>query len=556
MKYKSIIKALLAITVVAGLQSCDKDFTEIGSEIIGDNDLNIDTYQVKDIVAYTQPYGAVETKNLISMPFGSIDNDEFGRVNSSFVTQLLSSSSTFDAINTSAVVDSVYVYIPYYSVYDKVEDDITYYKLDNVVGEGSFNLEVYQNDYFLSEANPGTGQALAYYSDWSSVFDAHKKGIQLNDLNKTQQSSEVSFTKRNVIIYKRDKDGNVVINDVTKKPEVAETLSPGLWLDLNIAPFQNMFSDILANKNAYKDPAYFANYFRGLYFKASANSTKGLLGMINLANGKLVVRYKQEVEDVNSQGEIVKKIVYNSITLPFSNVSDTSNYQRAINISLNSKGNATALPSDKLGDKELGDELVYVKGGEGSVAVIDLLSSNDFEELKKLREMDMMINDAVLTVHVDVNSMNKNQIPKRLYLYNYDNGLPLSDFLNDNSVNTEYSKLTFGGIYQAANAETGISGNTYKFRITEYLRALIKNQANKSPKLAISATNNYNEAMLLTISNGIMNKLKSPIPNTIEEVKAVPTVSTMFPLGTVLHGTKSTGKEKMTLQIYYTKIKK
>jgi len=556
MKYKSIIKTLLAVTAIASLQSCDKDFSEIGSEIIGDNDLNIETYQVNDIVSYTQPYGVVETKNLISMPFGSLDNSEFGRVNSSFVTQVLSSSTTFDGINTSAVVDSVYVYVPYYSTYDKVEDDVTYYKLDNVTGEGSFNLEVYQNNYYLNNANPGTGQALAYYSNWSSIFEANKKPNPLNDLNSIQQSREVTFTKKNIIIYKKDKNGNTIINEDTKKPEVSETLAPGLWLDLDKAPFQRMLIDVIANRVAFKDPAYFSNYFRGLYFKASNNSTKGLLGMVNLTNGKLVIRYKQEIDDINAEGESIKKTVYNSITLPFSNISDTNSYSRYINVSLNSKGDAKTLPSEKVGDKEKGDERVYVKGGEGSVAVIDLLSSNDFEELKKLREMNVMINDAVLTVHVDVNAMDKNQIPKRLYLYNYDNGLPLSDFLNDSSVSTEYSKLTFGGIYQAANAETGIAGNTYKFRIAEYIRALIKNKTDKSPKLAISATNNYTDAMLLTVSNGVMNKLQEAIPNNVEDVKSVPTISTMFPLGTVLHGTKTTGKERMTLQIFYTKTKK
>lgn len=546
----------MTITAAAGLQSCDKDFSEIGSDIIGDNDLNIETYVVEDIVSYTQPYGTLDTKNLISMPFGSLDNNEFGRVNSGFVAQLLSSSTTFDAINSSVIVDSAYVYIPYYSTYDKVEDEVTYYTLDNVTGDGSFNLEVYENKYFLGDVNPGTGQTLNYYSNISPLFDANKGAEMLNDASNYSQSREVGFTKRNIIVYKKDKNGNNIIDETTQKAKVEETLSPGLWLDLKTPTFQRMLTDIVASKSTFKDPSNFKNYFRGLYFKASENNSKGALGLIDISKAKLVIKYKQEVDDTNTDGEKIKKTVYGSISLPFTNIGNTSTYGKYTTVSLNSKGTGQAIPSENLGDKVNGDERLYVKGGEGSVAVIDMLSSNDFAELKKLREMGVLINDAILTVHVDKDAMDSNQIPQRLYLYNYDNGLPLSDLLNDNSANAQYSKLSFGGIYQAANAEAGIQGNTYRFRIVEYIRALVKNSTNKSPKLAIAATNNYNDGMLSTISGGVMNKLEVSIPNNFDEVKSIPTTTAMFPLGTVLHGTKSTGKEKMTLQIFYTKTKK
>ncbi|MBB1140185.1 DUF4270 domain-containing protein [Myroides sp. WP-1] len=551
MNYKGIIKTLAILAGVASLQSCDKDFSEVGGEIIGDNNLNIDTYQVSDLTAYTQPYGALATKNLANMPFGSLDNGEFGRTNSSFVTQVLSSSTTFTMMKPNAVIDSAYVYIPYYSQYDKVENEVTLYKLLNVTGDGTFNLEVYENGYFLQDVNPGTGKTLDYFSDASAQYEQYKNPKLLNDSPNVKQNKSFEFTKQNIIIYKYDDQGNIVKDETTGKPVEKEKMAPGLWLDLNKEHFQK-FATSTFNLN---DQSQFKNFFRGLYFKATGNSSTGALGLLNIGQGKLVLKYHQEVEEVNDEGQTIKKKQHLTATLPFSKNADSDNtnaYGENLNVSLNTtEGNKHTA----LGNKKDGDAMLYVKGGEGNVAVIDLFNKNDFEELKKLKEMNVLINDAILTVHVDETAMNKNQIPERLYLYNYDNGTPISDFLNDNSANASYSKLLFGGIYQAANEESKIKGNTYKFRITEYIRAILKNKELKSPKLAIAATFNYNEALTNTVAKGINSKLKTEIENTPENVTYVPSLSAMQPLGTVIYGTNTTSSKKMTLQIFYTKTK-
>lgn len=536
---------------MASLQSCDKDFSEVGGDIIGDNNLNIDTYQVQNITAYTQPYGALSTKNLPNVPFGSIDNGEFGRTNSSFVTQVLSASTSFDLMKSNAVIDSVYVYIPYYSQYDKVEDEVTYYKLQNVTGDGSFKLEVYENGYYLNNVNPGTGKDISYFSDSAAQFEQYKKETLLNDSNDIKQNSDFSFTKKNIIIYKRDDKGNIIYDEKTNKPTEQERLAPGVWLDLN----KDYFKKFVTNKDLFKDQSQFKNFFRGLYFKATGNGSTGTLGLLNIAQGKMVIKYHQEIEETNSEGEKIKKTQRVSLTLPFTKdaITDSgSSFDSHINVSLTTtEGNSR----NQQGDKVNGDPLLYIKGSEGNVAVIDLFSANNFEELQALKDKEYLINDAILTVHVDQTSMNKNQIPQRLYLYNYDNGTPVSDFLNDNSANADYTKLVYGGIHQEANEENNIKGNFYKFRITEYIRALLRNKELKSPKLAIAATFNYNDVLLNTVTKGINSKLKTEIPNTPENVTYVPTLSAMYPMGTVVYGTNTSSDKKMTLQIFYTKTK-
>ncbi|WP_410878114.1 DUF4270 domain-containing protein [Myroides sp. DW712] len=551
MNYKNIIKTFVILASIASLQSCDKDFSEVGGDIIGDNNLNIDTYQVQDIKAYTQPYGALSTKNLPNVPFGSIDNGEFGRTNNSFVTQVLSASTSFDLMKSNAVIDSVYVYIPYYSQYDKVEDEITWYKLQNVTGEGSFKLEVYENGYYLNDVNPGTGKDLTYFSDAQPQFEQFKKPTVLNNSADIKQNNEFTFTKKNIIIYKRDENGNMVYDENTNKPVEAERLAPGVWLDLD----KDYFKKFVDDKDLLKDQSQFKNYFRGLYFKATGNSSTGIVGLLNMAQGKMVIKYHQETEETNSEGEKIKKIQRVGVTLPFTKeaVQDGgTSFDSHINVSLTTTEGNT---HNQEGDKINGDSFLYIKGSEGNVAVINLFSANDFEELKALKEKEYLINDAILTVHVDQSAMNKNQIPQRLYLYNYDNGTPISDFLNDNTANADYSKLLYGGIYQAASEANAIKGDFYKFRVTEYIRAMLKSKELKSPKLAIAATYNYNDALLNTVTKGINSKLKTEIPNTPENVTYVPTLSAIYPMGTVVYGTNTSSDKKMTLQIFYTKTK-
>ena len=551
MNYKGIIKTLAIAVSIASLQSCDKDFSEVGGDIIGDNNLNIDTYQVSDLTAYTQPYGVLTTKNLANVPFGSIDNGEFGRTNSSFVAQVLSSSTTFSMMKTNAVIDSVYVHIPYYSQYDKVENEVTLYKLLNVIGEGTFNLEVYENGYYLQDVNPGTGKALEYFSDATAQYEQFKNPKLLNDSPNVKQNKEFAFINQNIVIYKRDAEGNIKKDETTGKPLEEEKLAPGLWLDLNKEHFQKFVTSSY-NLN---DPSQFKNFFRGLYFKTSANSSAGALGLLNISQGKMVIKYHQEVEEVNDEGQTIKKKEHLTATLPFSrnaDANDMTSYGDNVNVSLNTnEGNKHT----SIGNKKDGDAMLYVKGGEGNVAVIDLFNKNEFEELKKLKDMNILVNDAILTVHLDATAMDKKQIPNRLYLYNYDNGTPISDFLSDNSANSTHSKLLFGGIFQEEDIEHKIKGNTYKFRITDYIRTILKSKELKSPKLAIAATFNYNEPMLNSVTNGINSKLKTEIENTPENVTYVPSLSAMQPLGTVLYGTNTTSNKKMTLQIFYTKTK-
>ncbi|TDS58178.1 DUF4270 domain-containing protein [Myroides indicus] len=554
MNRKNIFKGILFALTFIGLQSCDKDFSDVGGNIIGDGNINIETYTVENIVAYNQSYGAADTKNLVEIPLGFYENGTLGQTSSSFVVQVASNSSAFSLIGENAKIDSVYVYIPYFSEYEKTENDIAKYKLNNVYGDGSFDLKVYQNGYFLSNSNPSQGGSSKYFSNNSSIFNSNKIGNILNDSPDSKQNTNFVFTNTNIIIYKYDKDGNPIKDETTGKHQEQERLSPGLWLDLNKEYFQELF---IGKKTALQDPNTFNDLFRGLYFVASGNSSKGAIGLLNIFQGQLVVKYTDEKKSTNSEGEETTTTEKKTMTFSLSSGVSSGNLDANSNINVNlyqNSNNAEYLDAISQADTKNGDDKLYIKGGEGSIAIVDLFSKNDYAELKKLREDDILINDAILTVYVDENAMSNNINPKRLYLYNYDDEVSLVDFSNDTNTNSSYLKAVFGGIFQEENKDKNLEGNLYRFRITEYLRSLIKSKDfKKSPKLALSMTNDYNSSFLNYIKN---QTLESPIDNSPNDIKTIPAFSVSCPVGTVLYGanTQAEGK-KMKLEIFYTKTK-
>ena len=70
-----------------------------------------------------------------------------------------------------------------------------------------------------------------------------------------------------------------------------------------------------------------------------------------------------------------------------------------------------------------GDTKLYLKGGEGSMAVINLFGVG---ELEQLRARNLLINDASLTFTID--NSNILDEPNRIYLYDLNNKISLADY--------------------------------------------------------------------------------------------------------------------------------
>ncbi|MHC5200999.1 DUF4270 family protein [Myroides sp. LJL119] len=552
MSQKNIFKGFILSLGLIALQGCDADFNNTGSDIIGGGDYSVESYVVKDIKAYNQPTGAVESSKLPEFSIGALKDDFFGDVSNSLALNFSANSVDFNALDNTAVFDSVYVYIPFYNtVPDKLEDEFYTYKLNSVYGEGNFDLKVFQNNYLISLDNPIAGGSIYYYNNDYSLFNDNHGGMMLNDSRMGMQNSYVSFNNTAINIYKYDEQGAIETDD-DGKPIVKQRLDPGFWLDLNLKYFQDFF---INNREALADSELFGNVFRGLYMKASTNGSQGAIGLLALGQGYLRATYERTQTKTDSEGNETSEKIRGEIKLPLANfggassgsLANTSNSIINLMSTTNDQGYLGAIANP---NKELGDELLYIKGGQGSMAIIELFKEDDFQELKTLKEQEVLINDAFLTVHVNRDIIGENTInPPRLFLYNYDNSSVIADFANDSSLD----KNVYGGEYVKKADDSKREPYTYRVRVRDHIQTLLDSDKLASPKLALVVSNEYTS----TMNELSFKKLKTPIVNVPQDVTTIPSYSVTCPLGTVVYGTNSSvpQQSKMELEIFYTKIK-
>jgi hypothetical protein len=323
-------------------------------------------------------------------------------------------------------------------------------------------------------------------------------------------------------------------------------------LHLNPAIFNSKILNAPAGKLS--DNSTFKNYFRGIYFKVE-NGNPGNMAMINFKAGKITIYYKEDkltkdnpvTTEVN---EYKLERISKSYALNFSgntisllnNLNENSDYTDAIN----STSEASRL---------------YLKGGEGSVAIIDLFgpdADNDgiADELEEIKSKGWLINEANLTFYIDKMAMSNFSPatpsaqpiePTRIFLFDLNNKKVLADYIFDfttNSLFPKYNKFIHDGIIQTENVADGrgVRGKRYRVRITNLIRNLINNDST-NVRLGLSVTENIN-----TIG---FAKLKTPNAN----LSSAPIMSVQSPAGTILYGTSPVvpdGK-RLKLKIYYTK---
>src|SRR5699024_1223382 len=117
------------------------------------------------------------------------------------------------------------------------------------------------------------------------------------------------------------------------------------------------------------------------------------------------------------------------------------------------------------------DDNLYVKGGQGSMAVIELFT--DQAQLDSLRQTDWLINEANLTFYVNENALPPNQDnPERLFIYDLNNNNVLKDYVLDGTSNS--SDVVNSRTVHLGRLSKDENGNAYyKIRITNYINDII-----------------------------------------------------------------------------------
>lgn len=525
----SFFKKMLVLAGVIFLYSCDKDYNVIGGDIISDNNFVFTKY-TSNVIAYTQKTGPIQSNNLPVNALGIIDNPVFGKTTANFATQLALATAN-PTIGEAPEIGDVYLTIPYFSRVTTTNADGSHvYKLDSIYGvdKAKIKLSIYESGHPINSLS-GSGESQLYFTNQNSDFDNAKVGSSLNDAADSAQNGEFFFDNKEFSETTKDLAGNDV---VTRTP-------PGMRLKLNSDFFKNKILNAPAGSLATND--VFLNYFKGLYFKVeNATGSSGSMAMLDFKKGKITINYKAktaittDADDVKEQKTLVLNLTGNTVSL----LNNDFGSSGVVYGGLPYTGNTTE-----------GDEKLYLKGGEGSMAVLNLFSTPN--QLNEIRSNGWLINEANLVFHIDAEAMKNSYEPSRIYLYDLDKNIPLVDFTVDatTSFYPKKSKYVFDGNLNKQVIANG-RGLTYKIRITDHIKNLIKNTSAANVKLGLVVT----EDVFATTSY----KWKTPI-NVIPEVAPygfqTPVSGVMSPLGTVLYGSKSTvaDDKRLKLEIFYTK---
>lgn len=518
------------------LLSCDKDYNIVGDDLIGDNNFDLGKYY-SPVKAYNQKTGSVQANNLPINALGFYTNAAFGTTEANFVTQV-TLSSVNPTIGANPVMDSVVVTIPYFSSVKSTDATTgkTTYELDSIYGKSKakFKLSVYESGYFLRDLDPSTGfkDKQAYYNNQKSDFDALKIGNRLNNSADSKENDEFYFDPTEITESTKDEETEKVTN-ARSKPAMRLKLSKDFFLNKILkAP-----AGKLTTNDALKD------YFRGLYFKIEKNGADENLALIDFTKGVVKLYYKEDLSTTTDGTATVKRV---NKTLDLELKGNSVNFLEQSNLNAN-YSSAIANPNPTTGDEKL-----YLKGGEGSVAVIELFGSDAdnngiADELEEIRTKGWLINEANLVFHIDAAAMANSVEPNRIFIYNMTNKTSVLDYFTDNTTNAgnqKKDKFIFDGLLQK-EAVTDGRGTNYKVRITNQIKNLIKYKDSTNVKLGVVVTED--------IKINTFGKLLTP--NALFSI--VPTASVLNPLGTVLYGSHPAVPEekRLRLEIIYTKPK-
>ena len=580
---KKIILGLTVLLSVTSLTSCDKDFNTIGSDIVGGDHFNFEKKDDFTVIAYSKATGSVQTNNLAVNALGIYDDPAFGLTKASFVSQVELSTTSF-TIGDDPVIDSVYIYIPYFVDSDLTTtntDGSSEYVLDSVYGydeDAKFDLKVLENGYRLRDFDPldNFESSQKYYSDAKAAKIDPFKGVELlNNSSNSAQNTEFVISNKQIVIYETDGNGVFVDsndlpltdqNDVSLRV-VKERKAPGLWLDLKNSFFQQKILDqaetgVLFNNSTFKD------FFRGLLFEVSETTAgTGSMAMLDFSSAEFKILFKSTFNGGSPTRSVFSlQMGYNSSAFK------TSNSISLIEYSMNPDYEAGLNASNET----TGDARLYLKGNNGSIAFIDLFGTTDNygynadgdlvlganqvpDELDDLRKDKWLINEANLTFYIDTDNAigmgKEGQIEaERIYIYDATNNTPLIDYYADGSTssNVKYNKYGFGGIIKKdADTDKGIR---YKIKLTEYINRLINSEIEdyrENVRIGVSVTESINLPKSAYINPGNL------FPMTVggDLVEFLPVGSVMSHTGTILYGNNVLPADidkKLKLEIYYT----
>ncbi len=598
-------KKFLTFSLFLFLFSCTKEFNSIGTEILKDDSFETRVENI-DVYASQKTINPFNTTNLPIYQIGEIRDNIFGSTTSSFITQIKLSQynpafgiatqekensgdpANITVIEENELVKTVYLDIPFFNnrndrdgdgvidFYDVDDNDVnsdsdgdgvsdsaerangtdplnpdtdgdgipdgqdddtinpnsgaTVYDVDSLLGnfDNAFKLKIQEMDYYLREYDPTNNfeTRQRYYND---------NNILENFAGQVLFDGEVQIDKNELVIYRED---DPETTDIDESEEIKERLSPRIRVPLNSEFFQ---SKIIEKEGSIDltNSDNFNLYFKGIYVNAYDFSDP-LLMILDFDSSEIVINYEYDKYNKNNTDE---------------DLTDDTIDRESKDYKMTLFGNKINLIKKDLFSSEIITNInssnnlskIYLKGGEGLMAEIDLFKDSQGNDLlEDIKSRPWLINEANLTFYVDRETVDLNGgliEPFRIYLYDLDSNLPLVDYYIDDTQGPRSSerKINHGGILEVDSDQLGIK---YKIRISEHVKNIVrKDSTNKKLGLVLSSN----------ITNIFSTELKGG-----SGLESVPQSSVVNPLGTVLHGPEpdqSNYDKRLKLELFYSEIK-
>jgi hypothetical protein len=515
-------KLLVVLSAIVFMASCEEEIGTIGSEVIGDQDVNATLDISRTIRSYSKKLQAVQTNGLQINQLGLYNDPIYGMSKVNLLAQVALETPN-PSINFLPQLDSVVLYIPYFS--EQITDELgeSSYELDSIYGDTPMNISMFESNYFLRDFDPNSGfeDVQGYFSNQNGLFESFR-GELIYSLTDFTASSE-PYTET---VFEQDDAGEDSSENSVVAPGIRVKLPEAFFLDKILS--MEGTPELLNNNN-------FREYFRGIFFEVEGTDTNLL--KFDMTAAKIDIYFTSQFDDPETIDPTREE---KKITLLFD----------AINVNVFENELSGQIQSELLSqDQSNGEEKLYVRGGEGIATVVSLFGDDTdgngvADELDEIRQNNWLINEANLIFYVDQDAISEGyQEPERLILYDIDNGRLLTDYDLDTTSGESEQVDAFTTHLGRLVRDSDGKGDYYKLRITNHLSSLI-HQDSTNVKLGVIvsqnvAVPNFQEVLMI-------------VPNT-DYTEQVPSSSVMSHQGTILHGNTSADLTKrLKLQIYYS----
>lgn len=517
----TMLKITTVVAVVFSFIACEDDFETVGAGVIAEPGFNADLYDEAMISAETYDLPPVQTNGLPLYLLGVYNHPFFGEQEASILSQV-SLSATNPTFGNEPVIDSVILTVPYFSKEIESETEKKKYRLDSIYGNAPFSLSVAESNFYLNQYDPGSDlqKAQKYYSNLGGRIEENLTG------NILYQNPSFIPSPAEVVEFP--------VNSAGERDTVLS--APAMRLRLSPQFFQTKILDKVGTPYL-ESVGNFRDYFRSIYIKAESTGQEGNMMLLNLDNeaAGITLYYRIKVvdsQDADEDGDKEELVdAYRSFELNFGGT----------------KVNTFEQEVPQFDD----EDRLFLKGGEGSMAIIELFSGLDSDndgvsdELEMLRENDWLINEANLEFFVDRSYIGTSSEPERVFLYDLKNNRRLIDYRLDTpgKMNNMLSVSNNNHLVPLERDDDG-KGIKYKIRLTQHLNNIL-NRDSTNVRLGLVVSQNVN---LITQS--------AVLPGDGSKVETVPTSSIITPEATVLYGPDAEDEAKrLKLKIYYTEPK-